>query len=50
MEEGIYTQDTIQELLEDVRVLVTDLGWDYERMSQSGKGIYNELCDKLGIE
>lgn len=50
MEEGIYTQDTIQELLQDVRVLVTDLGWDYERLTQGGQSIYNELCHKLGIE
>ena len=37
-------------LLEEVRNLVADLGWEYERMSQCGKGAYNELCDKLGIE
>ena len=50
MDEKIYTQDEIQELLEDVRVLVSDLGWDYERLTQGGQGIYNELCHKLGIE
>jgi hypothetical protein len=37
-------------LLAEVRNLIYDLGWEYERMSQSGKGVYNELCDKLGIE
>jgi hypothetical protein len=39
-----------EKLLAEVKNLIYDLGWDYERMSQSGKGIYNELCDKLGIE
>lgn len=46
----IVTQDEIQKLLYDVQQLVTDLGWDYERMSRSGKDTYDELCEKLGIE
>ena len=37
-------------LINEVVQLVHDLGWDYERMSTSGKGVYNELCDLLGIE
>lgn len=39
-----------KKLIEELKNLVYDLGWDYERMSQSGQGVYNELCDKLGIE
>lgn len=50
MKDKIYTQDEIQELLEDVRVLVSDLGFDYDRMSRSGKDIYDELCEKIGID
>jgi len=46
----IFTQDEIQDLLRDVQTLVTDLGWDYERMSRGGKDTYDELCEKLGIE
>jgi hypothetical protein len=50
MKDKIYTQDEIQELLEDVRVLISDLGFDYDRMSRSGKDIYDELCEKIGID
>ena len=50
VEKKIYTQDEIQDLLEDVRSLVSDLGWDYERLTKGGQGIYNELCNKLGID
>ena len=39
-----------KKLIEELKNLVYDLGWDYERMSQSGQSIYNELCHKLGIE
>lgn len=38
------------EKMNRLKNLVYDLGWDYERLSQSGKGVYNELCDLLGIE
>jgi hypothetical protein len=50
MKDKIYTQDEIQDLLQDIRGLVTDLGFDYERLSKSGKEIYDELCEKLGID
>lgn len=50
MENKIYTQDKIQELLYDVQQLVTDLGWDYERLTRGGKDIYDELCKKLNID
>lgn len=38
------------ETINRLKNLVYDLGWDYERLSQSGQGVYNELCDLLGIE
>tara|TARA_B110000977_G_scaffold193580_1_gene268750 strand:- start:275 stop:529 length:255 start_codon:yes stop_codon:yes gene_type:complete len=36
--------------LGDIKVLVSSLGWDYQRMSQSGKEVYMELCDLLDID
>ena len=30
--------------------LIVDLDWEYDRMSQSGKETYDELCELLGIE
>jgi len=50
MENTIFTQDQIQELLYDVQQLVTDLGWDYERLTRGGKDTYDELCKKLNID
>ena len=32
----------------DIKDLVDDLGWDYERMSEGGQEIYKKLCEKLG--
>lgn len=29
----------------EVSKLIVDLGWDYDRMSQSGKSIYDKLLD-----
>ena len=37
-------------LMEEIRDLVEDLGWEYQRMSTSGKITYRELCLKLGWE
>jgi hypothetical protein len=34
----------------DIRELVEDLGWDYDRMSSSGQETYNKLCYILGIQ
>ena len=28
--------------------LITDLGWDYQRMSRSGKEVYDEIQQLLG--
>ena len=35
-------------LMEEIQNLVEDLGWDYQRMSTSGKITYRELCLTLG--
>ena len=37
-------------LMEEIRDLVEDLGWEYQRMSTSGKAVYRELCLALGWE
>ena len=37
-------------LMEKIRDLVEDLGWEYQRMSTSGKITYRELCLTLGWE
>lgn len=36
--------------IRDVRDLVSELGWDYQRMSQSGQSVYDKLCEILEIE
>lgn len=36
--------------IEDIRTLVLNLGWDYDRMSQSGQEVYEKLCEILEIE
>ena len=35
-------------LMEEIQDLVEDLGWEYQRMSTSGKITYRELCLTLG--
>ena len=37
-------------MTEEIKDLVDDLGWDYDRMSESGKETYKKLCLKLGWE
>lgn len=34
----------------DIKELVADLGWDYERMSSSGQETYDKLCELLDIQ
>jgi hypothetical protein len=36
--------------LKRIQASVSDLGWDYDRMSQSGKEVYEKLCNELNIE
>ena len=33
----------------DIKELVVDLGWDYDRMSSSGQETYDKLCEIMGI-
>lgn len=46
----IFTQDEIQDLLEELQTLVFNLGDDYERLTRSGKDSYDDLCMVLNIE
>ena len=34
-------------LLERIMQLLEDMGWDYDRFSQSGKETYDEICSLL---
>lgn len=36
--------------LDEVQDLILDLGWECQRMSQSGVTSYNNLCDQFNIE
>jgi len=49
-EDRIFTQDEIQDLLEELQILVFHLGEEYERLSRSGKDTYDEICELLDIE
>jgi hypothetical protein len=35
---------------EKIQDIVVALGWDYQRMSQSGQEYYEELCNLLNIK
>ena len=37
-------------MLADIKDLIDQLGWEYDRMSTSGQKTYDELCKLLGIE
>ena len=43
--EKIYAQNEIKDLIDSIEELVGDLGWDYDRMSQSGKETYDKLVN-----
>jgi hypothetical protein len=47
---NMETKVITEEMLETIQGLVYDLGFDYERMSRSGKEIYDELCEVLSID
>lgn len=36
-------------MLADIKDLIDQLGWEYDRMSTSGQKTYDELCKLLGI-
>ncbi len=37
-------------MIADIKDLVIDLEWEYDRMSQSGQEVYEKLCLILEIE
>ena len=43
----IFTQDEVKDILMEITDLVEDLEFDYQRMSQSGKEIYDNLISYL---
>lgn len=45
--EKIFTQDEVNDILTEIKGMVDDLGWDEQRMSQSGKMIYNNLVNYI---
>ena len=49
-EDRLFTQDEIQNLLEEIQTLIFHLGEDYERLTRSGKDTYDDLCMVLKIE
>tara|TARA_B100000945_G_scaffold118183_1_gene93952 strand:+ start:815 stop:991 length:177 start_codon:yes stop_codon:yes gene_type:complete len=44
------TKTITQKQFEQVIEKILDLGWDYDRMSSSGKQVYNEILTILGIK
>jgi hypothetical protein len=45
--EKIFTQDEVNDILTEIKDMVDDLGWDEQRMSQSGKMTYNNLVNYI---
>jgi|TARA_B110000971_G_scaffold122739_1_gene125723 hypothetical protein len=43
----IFTQDEVKDILMEITNMVEDLEFDYQRMSQSGKEIYDNLINYL---
>jgi hypothetical protein len=37
-------------MIADIKDLIADLGWDYDRMSSSGQETYDKLCELLDIQ
>jgi len=37
-------------MIADIKDLIEDLGWDYDRMSSSGQETYDKLCELLEID
>ena len=37
-------------MLADIKDLIEDLGWEYDRMSSSGQQTYDKLCELLDIQ
>lgn len=45
----IITKKITQKQFEQIIEKICDLGWDYDRMSSSGKQVYDEILTILGI-
>ena len=43
--EKVYAQNEIKDLIDSIEELVGDLGWDYDRLSQSGQETYDKLVN-----
>jgi len=39
-----------KQILEQIKDLVDDLGWEHQRMSESGQESYEKVCKLLGWE
>ena len=39
----------VNDLGDKLTTLIDDLGWDYQRMSSSGREIYDEICHLLNM-
>jgi len=33
-----------------IKLLVIDLGWEYDRMTSSGQETYDNICKELGLQ
>lgn len=33
-----------------IKLLVIDLGWEYDRMTTSGQETYDKICEELGLQ
>ena len=45
-----YSETATRELLKEIKALIYDLGFEYHKLSKNGQQIYDELCEKLGID
>ena len=44
------TKQITQKQFNQVVEKIVDLGWDYDRMSSSGKQVYDEILTLLGVQ
>ena len=44
------TKQITQKQFNQVVEKIVDLGWDYDRMSSSGKQVYDEILTILGVQ
>lgn len=50
MKTETITKKVTQKQFEQIIKKVLDLGWDYDRMSSSGKQVYDEILTILGMK